>query len=197
MGFFIFSLKNKIGQKSSQSFLPFGCFIWLRDHTIPNTTNHLFIWAYKWPFWLIIMSLKCLFPLLQQRQEWPKKPKGGKWKPEIYYMRTIWAFKSALYSWIKNTMTPNDPKRPYWWSGRLSFKPTEALWSLLPVGHTDFDLRASHLWYNFINLLYTCQWSFVLVIMTPKGLLSLLWQHQGRAQKPAKASTKSSFIRSL
>ena len=84
-----FSIKNKIGQKSSQSFLPFGCFIWLRDHTIPNTTNHLLIRAYKWPFWLIIMSLKCLFPLLQQRQERPKRPKGGKWKPEILYLFTL------------------------------------------------------------------------------------------------------------
>ena len=128
----------------------------------------------------------------QKAKRWKMKT----WNTLFVYL-TLWAFKSALYSWIKNTMTPNDPKRPYWWSGRLLFKPTEALWSLLPVGHTDFDLRASHLWYNFINLLYTCQWSFVLVIMTPKGLLSLLWQHQARAQKPAKSSPKSSSIRSL
>ena len=150
------SPKNKIGQKSSQSPLPFGCFIWLADDIIHNMNNHLSIWAYQWLFWPIVMSLKCLFPWLQQHQDRPKKPKGGKWKTEILYIWTLWAFKSALCSWIKNVMTSNDPIRPYWWPGRLFFKPTKALWSPLPVGHTNFDLRASQLWYSFVNLLYTC-----------------------------------------
>ena len=34
-----FSLKKKIGQKPSQSLLPFGVFIWIRDDTTPNMTS--------------------------------------------------------------------------------------------------------------------------------------------------------------